>query len=109
MSSISVSDYRTACSELIQNAIERPMIYYRTLKEFEFILLGHQVAYDQFGATDTSTGFHRMFTHWLCETQKVFGQSGWYCALEQLAEREHKTEEELFQSLAPEFLAGWDK
>lgn len=109
MSSISASDYRAACSELIQHAIERPMIYYRTLKEFEWLLLGHQIAYKQLGATDAANDFHGMFVDWLRETQKVSGSSGWYCALEQLAEREKKTEEELFQSLAPEFLAQWDK
>lgn len=84
-------------------------MYYGSLKEFEAYLNGHQMAFFQLGAIAAGDSFHSTFVDWLFETAKVSGAAGWYCALEQLAEREKKSEEELFQTLAPEFLAGWGK
>jgi len=108
MTSISASDYRMACADLINNAVLRPRMYFKTLSEFEAIIRGHQAAFEQLKSIDRSESFHECFSEWLQQNMDSSGAAGWAYAIEVLAEQTGKDPEVLFCNLVPKFLEQWE-
>lgn len=107
MTSISVSDYRPACADLVRDAIRVPRMYYNTLHELEVMLSGHRFAFQQLGAIENKQSFNFAFAHWLYETKGASAASGWAYAIEDLIAEEGEDRDRIFAELAEEFLREW--
>lgn len=109
MQSISVSNYRAACSELILEAIERPSMYYQSLADFEMFLFGHQAAFQQIASIDQSELFNTQFSEWLWNVHRMSCSSGWALAIEKHCSVNNSTPVNQFNEYASDFLNSWSK
>lgn len=107
MRTLSLSDYRKASAELIEAAIHRPRMYFRTLSELEALLRGHEAAFEQLRVIDRCESFTQHFITWVSQTTGASGAAGWAYALEQIAERSGDDPETLFAEYVRRFLSEW--
>ena len=100
-----VDRYRDACKKYLSNAERQPAMYFRSLAEFESILDGHGVAFEQLGMIDAAGGFNRCFSTWLHAERGVSAASGWAVGIENRAAELDQEPVSLFFRYAREFLA----
>ena len=106
--SISVSDYRSACRKFIEMILKRPGMYYKSLEELEIMLGGHQAAFEQLGVITREQSFGACFIEWIRQTKGISCQSGWAYGIETLQSAEGDELEMLFVRLVTVFLKQWD-
>ena len=104
---ISVSKYQDCCAELVREAIRVPRMYYRSLRELESAIFGHQFAFQQLGAITRDQSFNSCFREWVYCTTDVSCSGGWALAIETLASNRRDDPEALFGELAERFLSQW--
>ena len=107
MLSISDSEYRQNVAKILQGAIERPTMYYHELRELEFLLLGHWMAYEQLCGLAMEKSFRWCFSEWLYKTKSLSGAAGWAHAVTRLAKETGRDPDLLFAELVNEFLPQW--
>ena len=107
MTSISESGYKYFCNDLVQRAIEKPSMYFKSLKDLECILYGHQEAFEQLGAISHMNGFHFRFAEWLHAATGESTAAGWAFAIEKLAKSKKEKSLVVFESFARQFIAEW--
>ncbi|MEW4454807.1 hypothetical protein AB1L30_19230 [Bremerella sp. JC817] len=107
MTSISDSDYKSFCSDLIQRAMEKPGMYFKSLKDLEYLLYGHQEAFEKLGAILHLNGFYFRFADWLHSLTGESNAAGWAFALEELAKNKKEDPLVVFAMLAGQFIAEW--
>lgn len=108
MSSISVSDYRRACGDLLDDALLRPRTYFRSLEELEAIMRGHRTAFEQLGLIAGVESFHACFSDWIRDNTGTSASAGWAYAIEELASKRCDDPEEVFSEVLRSFLAQWN-
>ena len=106
MTSISVSEYRNHCSQLLRDAIRCPGMYFRSLEELQAILSGHAIAYEELGIIDRNQSFERCFVEWLRTTYEASCSAGWAVAVEALSGGQSAND--TFARLTSEFLEKWE-
>ena len=104
MPPISVSEYRQHCAELLRHVIKRPAMFYRNLPEFESLMYGHMMAFDQLGL-HRSHSFCDCFSRWLFDSKSLSTSSGWALAIQKAALKSKSDETSLFADFVNEFLA----
>ena len=107
MSSISVSDYRQACADLIKTALKYPHMYFATLGEFETFLRGYDAAYGQILSLDRNELFNNQFSDWLREHLGLSCASGWSIAIEGKFLGLDKNCVEVFEKYVNLFFENW--
>lgn len=108
MLSISDSDYRSACVELLRGAVLRPSMYYSALSQFEAMLRGHSTAFQQMGVITRDEGFSSVFAEWLYEVKGASGASaGWAVLIDEMASVANEDPDVVFRDLVQEFLEEW--
>lgn len=100
--------YRQACTELIENVLLRPGMYFSSLGELEAIMRGHFVAFKQLKLISSDDPFHSCFGDWLYTKTGVSAASGWSHVIELLASAKKENPEEVFSTLVKEFLIHWN-
>ncbi len=107
MTSISASDYRKHCADLLLHVVKRPRMYYSELRLLEAILNGHWIAFEQTCGVERSMSFHSSFSAWLRATRSVSVSCGWAYAITEMVEETNADPDTLFADLVNEFLPGW--
>ncbi len=107
MTSISPSDYRKHCADLVLHAVKRPRMYYSELPLLEAVLDGHWLAFEQICGVERSMSFQDSFSAWLDATRSVSVSCGWAYAITELAAETNADPDTLFADLVNEFLPGW--
>lgn len=100
--------YRQACTELIENALLRPRMYFSSLGDLEAMMGGHFAAFKQLKLISNNDSFHACFGDWLYAKTGVSAASGWSHVIELLASAKEKNPEEVFSTLVKEFLIDWN-
>ena len=85
MYSISDSEYRQACKDIILSAVARPTMWYTSLSELEAFLRGHEFAFCQLATCDHKKMFHSSFCDWLFTHKALSCASGWAYAIEEFS------------------------
>ncbi len=105
---ISDFDYHKACTELIENALLRPGMFFHSLKDLETILWGHGHAFSQLEIIIQDTSFHFLFMKWIYQNTGQSTSCGWADAIESLASTKGRDPVEIFSELVREFLDQWE-
>lgn len=103
----SAAAYRRACTSYLHDVFEKPSLYFNSLSELEWQMIGHAQAYEELGYITRPECFPRCFMPWLWATHKISSSSGWGYALEKLAKTRNEKPEVLCAQLVTEFLADW--
>lgn len=108
MSSISASDYRSACAEFIRGAVQKPRMYYASLADLQAQLRGHATAFQQLGAINRGESFLSAFAAWLYRTKGASGAAaGWAILIEEMAAATGADPDAVFRVQVEEFLLHW--
>lgn len=102
----SKSEYQIRCRDYIQRALKRPSMYYRSLQDFEAMLLGYSLAHVELGLISQCDSFDVCFCEWLKQETDVPIQSGWALAIERLSPN-HISMQRTFEKFVLEFLDQW--
>ena len=87
--------------------LRTPSMFYRSLKELEAIVAGHQYAFAQLGVIDPQESFNYSFGQWLYEVKGVSASAGWAYAIESLMQIDASHGNE-FNELVMEFVDQWN-
>jgi len=84
-------------------------MHFRDVAEFEAILHGHYLAYDQLGhRLERSETFNSAFSEWLYRAKGATGASaGWAFSIGELASAQGRDATELFSEFVREFFPLW--
>jgi hypothetical protein len=107
MSSISVSDYRQACKELLKSVMHRPQMYFETLRELELIMQGHATAFEQMMGTDQNEMFPSQFRNWLHIHEGMSCSGGWASAIEERCRQSGESDLDVFKLYVNQFIHEW--
>lgn len=104
------STYKTHCRRYIADAREMPTIFFGTLRDLEWTLLGHGVAFLDVGLLQhPGQTFNERFGQWLHVRMDAAKEGGWATAVERLAEAWEVDAAPVFFELYDTFLedGGW--
>ncbi|MEJ7595483.1 MAG: hypothetical protein WKF77_28540 [Planctomycetaceae bacterium] len=108
MLSISASDYRKACREVVQSALKRPQMYFESLRELEAIMQGHATAFSQLASIVREETFHSQFSDWLFKLKGLSCAGGWAYAIEEQCKESGDDPVKVFGEYAGRFLDEWN-
>ena len=107
MLSISASDYRKACKELVHSVLKHPRMYFEALREFESVMQGHATAFGQLASIDREEMFPSQFSDWLYKHKGLSCASGWAYALEEQCRQSGDDVLKVFGDYANRFFDEW--
>ncbi|MEZ6046717.1 MAG: hypothetical protein R3C11_14300 [Planctomycetaceae bacterium] len=108
--------YQLSVINYIENALERPSMFFHQLKDLEQQLDGHSVAYEELGYITRKEGFNSHFRSWLYQNERLSCSSGWayrICTMDEavleLAKKNAIESEpvKIFEFLVRKFLEEW--
>ncbi len=88
MQSISASSYRGYVKSFVLEALRRPNMFYRELRELELMVHGFESAFLSIGAVSRVNWFSSCIYDWLWEQYKTSSADGWSRGVTRLAVQE---------------------
>lgn len=85
MESNEISEYQERCREFLQGALDRPAMYYKSLADLDWMLLGHAIAHEQMGLIERKDSFNFQFCNWIYGVYQISCSTGWAEAFETMS------------------------
>lgn len=82
-------------------------MFITSLKDFEAVIRGHQVAFSQLGELQGGESFHGDFGSWIYSEFGVSSAAGWAVAVQELSRNRNIDELEIFEEIVTQFLDDW--
>ena len=82
-------------------------MYFQSLPEFEAILRGHELAFEQISGLSQHDLFHKRFSDWIYNRHELSCASGWAFAIVQYCAEKKLDPFTVFQHYVGEFLDEW--
>ena len=108
MRSVSHSEYKSLCVDIIQDAIKRPSMYFERLDQLDYFMAGHAYPFRQLGVLTLEETFNYSFNQWMLTTRSLSGSAGWAYTMNELSQATGQDELTVFKDLVLDFLNEWN-